>query len=28
MKGPLVFEVSPTPLMLLLPAPADRAEVA
>jgi len=28
MKGPLVFEVSPTPLMLLVPAPADRAQVA
>lgn len=28
MRAPLVFEVSPTPLLLLMPAPADRAEVA
>jgi diacylglycerol kinase family enzyme len=28
MRTPLVFEVAPQPLLLLVPAPADRAEVA
>jgi diacylglycerol kinase family enzyme len=28
MQTPLVFEVAADPLMLLVPAPADRAEVA
>lgn len=28
MRTPLVFEVAPEPLLLLVPAPADRAEVA
>ena len=28
MKPPLVFEVADTPLLLMMPAPADRAEVA
>jgi diacylglycerol kinase family enzyme len=28
MQTPLVFEVAPEPLLLLVPAPADRAEVA
>ena len=28
MKPPLVFEVAPGPLLLLVPAPADRAEIA
>jgi diacylglycerol kinase family enzyme len=28
MQTPLVFEVAPQPLLLLVPAPADRAEVA
>lgn len=28
MKTPLIFEVAPQPLLLMVPAPADRAEVA
>ncbi len=28
MRPPLVFEIAPQPLLLLVPAPADRAEVA
>jgi diacylglycerol kinase family enzyme len=28
MRPPLVFEVAPEPLLLLVPAPADRAEIA
>lgn len=28
MDGPLIFEVAPEPLLLLVPAPADRAEIA
>ena len=28
MRTPLVFEIAPQPLLLLVPAPADRAEVA